>query len=76
MNENVNSALQSYLSARGNPPGPGDGVTVARTITNELDSARFDPLLARSVARNAVKVLEGMIAKVDGMVSWAVRRDF
>lgn len=68
MNEIVSSALASYLSARGNPPGPGDGVTVARTMTNELDSARFDPLLVRTVGRNAVKVLEGMIAKVEGMV--------
>jgi hypothetical protein len=69
MNETVSGALASYLSARGSPPGPGAGVTVARTITNELDSARFDPLLVRTVGRNAVKVLEGMIAKVDGMVS-------
>ncbi|KAI9635240.1 Golgi transport complex subunit 5-domain-containing protein [Dioszegia hungarica] len=68
MNETVSGALASYLSARGSPPGPGAGVTVARTITNELDSARFDPLLVRTVARNAVKVLEGMIAKVDGML--------
>lgn len=71
MNEIVSGALASYLSARGSPPGPGTGVTVARTITNELDSARFDPLLVRTVGRNAVKVMEGMIAKVDGMVSSA-----
>lgn len=69
MNEAVSSAVSSYLSARGNPPGPGDGVTIARTITNELDSARFDPLLVRTVARNASRVLDGLLAKVDGMVS-------
>jgi hypothetical protein len=44
-------------------------VTIARTITNELDSARFDPLLVRTVARNASRVLDGLLAKVDGMVS-------
>lgn len=69
MNEAVSSAVSSYLSARGNPPGPGEGVTIARTITNELDSARFDPLLVRTVARNASRVLDGLLAKVDGMVS-------
>jgi hypothetical protein len=72
MNDAVSSAVSSYLSARGNPPGPGEGVTIARTITNELDSARFDPLLVRTVARNTGKVLDGLIAKVDGMVSFAV----
>lgn len=61
--------MSSAFASRGQAPGPGEGVTIARTITNELDSARFDPLLVRTVARNAVRVLEGLIAKVDGMVS-------
>lgn len=68
MNEAVSVALSQYLSARGSPPGAGEGVTIARTITNELDSARFDPLLVRTVSRNAGKVLEGFISKIDGMV--------
>ncbi|WWC86312.1 uncharacterized protein L201_001185 [Kwoniella dendrophila CBS 6074] len=68
MNDSISSALSSYLSARGNPPGPGDGVSIARTITNELDSARFDPLLVRTVARNAGKVLDGFIKRVDAML--------
>jgi hypothetical protein len=65
----MNEAMSSAFASRGQAPGPGEGVTIARTITNELDSARFDPLLVRTVARNAVRVLEGLIAKVDGMVS-------
>ncbi|WWC66324.1 uncharacterized protein I206_100225 [Kwoniella pini CBS 10737] len=68
MNDSISSALSSYLSARGNPPGPGDGVSIARTITNELDSARFDPLLVRTVARNAGKVLDGFVKRVDAML--------
>nr|XP_018267233.1 uncharacterized protein I303_01218 [Kwoniella dejecticola CBS 10117]OBR89391.1 hypothetical protein I303_01218 [Kwoniella dejecticola CBS 10117] len=68
MNDSISSALSSYLSARGNPPGPGDGVSIARTITNELDSARFDPLLVRTVARNAGKVLDGFIKRIDAML--------
>lgn len=69
MSEAVSNALQPYLSARGNPPGPSEGVSIARTMTNELDSARFDPLLVRTVARNASKVLDGFVQKIDGMVS-------
>lgn len=69
MNEAVSSALQSYLSARGSPPGPTEGINIARVITNELDSAKFDPLLVRTVARNGCKVIDGFLAKLDGMVS-------
>ena len=69
MTDVVSSATTSYLSGRGNPPGANEGVAIARTVTNELDSARFDPLLARSVARNAVKVLDDLMTKIDGAVS-------
>ncbi|OCF41801.1 hypothetical protein I317_04407 [Kwoniella heveanensis CBS 569] len=68
MNDAVSSALSQYLSARGNPPGPGEGVGIARIITNELDSARFDPLLVRTVARNASKVLDAFVKRVDAML--------
>ena len=69
MTDIVNSSLSSYLSGRGNPPGASEGVAIARTVTNELDSARFDPLLVRTVARNAVKVLDNFISKIDGAVN-------
>ncbi|CAD6576183.1 MAG: hypothetical protein TREMPRED_001604 [Tremellales sp. Tagirdzhanova-0007] len=62
MNDAVSAALAQYLSARGNPPGAGEGVTIARTVTNELDSARFDPLLVRTVARNAGKLVHDFTA--------------
>ncbi|WVR05941.1 hypothetical protein IAU60_002967 [Kwoniella sp. DSM 27419] len=68
MNDAVSAALSQYLSARGNPPGPSEGVSIARTVTNELDSARFDPLLVRTVARNAGKVLDGFIKRIDAML--------
>jgi hypothetical protein len=69
MTDIVNTSMSSYLSGRGNPPGASEGVTIARTVTNELDSARFDPLLVRTVARNAVKVLDNLVNKIDGAVS-------
>ncbi|KAL7424738.1 hypothetical protein Q5752_000422 [Cryptotrichosporon argae] len=65
-------AMQSYLAARGNPPGASEGVAIARVVTNELDSARFDPLLVRNVARNAAKVLDGFAGRIDG----ALVKDF
>nr|KIR87103.1 hypothetical protein I308_02795 [Cryptococcus tetragattii IND107] len=68
MSDVVASAVEQYVSARVNPPGPSDGVSVARTMTNELDSARFDPLLVRTVARNAAKILDGFIQTLDGML--------
>jgi hypothetical protein len=46
-------------------------VNIARVITNELDSAKFDPLLVRTVARNGVKVLDSLVSRLDGMVSEA-----
>jgi hypothetical protein len=69
MNEAVQNALAAYQAGRGNPPGPAEGVAIARTISNELDSARFDPLLVRNVARNASRVLEGMTTRIEAMVS-------
>ncbi|ORX36009.1 Golgi transport complex subunit 5-domain-containing protein [Kockovaella imperatae] len=71
MNDIVNAAT-TFLSGRGVPPGPAEGVSIARVVTNELDSARFDPLLARTVARNAVKVLDTLLRKLEG----AMVRDF
>ncbi|TYJ51902.1 hypothetical protein B9479_007503 [Cryptococcus floricola] len=68
MNNAVTTGVGQYLSGRGHPPGPGEGVNIARTMTNELDSARFDPLLVRTVARNASKVLDGFVKKIDGML--------
>lgn len=47
----------------------GEGLAVARTIVNELDAARFDPLLARSVARNVVNVLNHFTSRISNMVS-------
>jgi conserved oligomeric Golgi complex subunit 5 len=65
LNETISQAFSSGTRA---PPGMNDGVNIARTITNELDSARFDPLLVKSVARNVVGCLDSMLGRVDGLV--------
>ena len=46
-----------------------EGVNIARTIANELDSAKFDPLLVQSVARYAAGSLDLMLTRLDGLVS-------
>lgn len=50
------------------PPGYHEGINVARTVANELDSARFDPLLVKSVAKNALSSLDMMLSRSDAMV--------
>lgn len=45
-----------------------EGVNIARTAVNELDSARFDPLLVRSVAKNVGSSLDMLLSRVDGLV--------
>jgi conserved oligomeric Golgi complex subunit 5 len=66
MNEAVGSALAGGART---PPTAADGVNMARVITNELDSARFDPLLVRAVARNATSTLELLVTRIDALVS-------
>lgn len=51
------------------PAGMAEGVTIARTVVNELDSARFDPLLVKAVAKNAATALELFLGRVDTLVS-------
>jgi conserved oligomeric Golgi complex subunit 5 len=60
---------QSFTGGARSPPSLNEGVNIARTVVNELDSARFDPLLVKSVAKNVNGCLEGMIGRADGLVS-------
>lgn len=49
-------------------PAVNDGINIARTVTNELDSARFDPLFVRSVAKNVVSSLDTLVSRADSLV--------
>ncbi len=49
MNPSVRHSLVGYRT----PPGMTEGINIARTVANELDSARFDPLLVKAVAKSA-----------------------
>ncbi|KAH7924634.1 hypothetical protein BV22DRAFT_1090567 [Leucogyrophana mollusca] len=65
MNEAVGQAFAGGSRA---PPGANEGLLVARTVTNELDSARFDPLLVLSVAKNAASSLDMLVSRADALI--------
>ncbi len=65
MNEAVGQAFQGGARA---PPSSPEGTNVVRTIANELDTAKFDPLLVQSVARSAKSSLDMLLARADGLV--------
>lgn len=46
-----------------------EGVNISRAISNELDTARFDPLLLRNVAKHVASALEMMETRADALVS-------
>ncbi|KDQ57683.1 hypothetical protein JAAARDRAFT_156584 [Jaapia argillacea MUCL 33604] len=59
---------QAFAGGGRAPPGMNEGVNIARTIANELDSSKFDPLLVKAVARNAVSSLEMLLSRMDGLI--------
>ncbi|KAF8335774.1 Golgi transport complex subunit 5-domain-containing protein [Cantharellus anzutake] len=66
MNETIAAALAGGTRS---PPGYGEGLGIGRVIATELDSARFDVLLLRSVVKNAVTALEGFTNRTNSLVS-------
>lgn len=55
-------------AVRQQPPGAPEGLAISRTVVNELDSARFDPLLVKNVAKNVGTALEMLVARSDTLV--------
>ncbi|CUA67712.1 Conserved oligomeric Golgi complex subunit 5 [Rhizoctonia solani] len=62
MNETIATAV------RQSPPGAPEGLAISRTIVNELDSARFDPLLVKSVAKNVGAALDMLVGRTDSLI--------
>ena len=64
------SSLSASFSGRSAAmPSASEGVATARAIVNELDAARFDPLLVKAVARGAARAVETYVAKAEGLVA-------
>jgi conserved oligomeric Golgi complex subunit 5 len=66
----LNEAIAQAVSGGArSPPGVTEGVNVGRTIANELDTARFDPLLVKAVAKGVASSLDMLISRVDALVN-------
>ncbi|TDL26039.1 hypothetical protein BD410DRAFT_784062 [Rickenella mellea] len=65
LNEAVAQALANGARA---PPAMGEGLGIARIASNELDAAKFDPLLVLGVARNVQVGLELMLTRIDPLI--------
>lgn len=65
LNELVAQSLAGGARA---PPGMGEGLSIARMAVNELDAAKFDPLLIKSVAKIVKTGLETLLTRIDPLV--------
>ncbi|KAG2153694.1 Golgi transport complex subunit 5-domain-containing protein [Suillus bovinus] len=66
----LNEAIsQAFAGGSRTPPGANEGVAIARAVMNELDSARFDPLLMLAVARNVGAALDGATMRAESLIS-------
>lgn len=65
----LNEAIsQAFASGSRGPPGQAEGINIARAIANELDSAKFDPLLIKATARYAATAIENLVNRADNLV--------
>ncbi|KAL5507113.1 hypothetical protein ACEPAH_6569 [Sanghuangporus vaninii] len=65
LNETV---AQSVASGARAPPAMGEGLSIARTAANELDAAKFDPLLVKAVAKNVQSSLDLLLSRLDSLI--------
>lgn len=65
----LNEAVgQAFIGGTRAPPSMNDGVNIARAVANELDAARFDPLLVKAVVKSAVSSLDLFLSRIDNLV--------
>lgn len=62
---------QSVAGGARSPPAMGEGLSIARIAINELDAAKFDPLLVKAVAKNVNSSLELLLSRLDPLVKHA-----
>ncbi|GBE81467.1 hypothetical protein SCP_0311960 [Sparassis crispa] len=66
----LNEAIgQAFSGGTRSPPGMAEGINIARTVANELDSAKFDPLLVRSVAKYITRSMELFLSRADSITT-------
>ncbi|GAA5957719.1 hypothetical protein JCM3765_003744 [Sporobolomyces pararoseus] len=70
----TNSSLTASFTGGGgggkNPSVPNfqDGLNLARVIVNELDAARFDPILVLQISKISKQFLETFLVKIQGLI--------
>ncbi|GEM10348.1 componentof oligomeric golgi complex 5 [Rhodotorula toruloides] len=66
----ISSSLTSSFSSRPSAvPTANEGLTTARAIVNELDAARFDPLLAKAIAKGASRAVEAFVSRAEALAA-------
>lgn len=66
----ITSSLSASFSSRPpSVPTANEGLSAARAVVNELDAARFDPLLVKAVARGAAQAMEMFVERAEALVS-------
>ncbi|GAA5983475.1 hypothetical protein JCM11641_005821 [Rhodosporidiobolus odoratus] len=67
---NISSSLASSFSGRPpSVPSANEGIATARAVVNELDAARFDPLLVKAVAKGAGRAVESYVSRAESLVA-------
>jgi hypothetical protein len=65
----VSSSLSASFSSRPpSVPTANEGLAAARAVVNELDAARFDPLLVKAIAKGASRAVELYVQKAESLV--------
>ncbi|GAA5977892.1 hypothetical protein JCM10908_005134 [Rhodotorula pacifica] len=79
----LNEAVQSAFSLAGSQAGVAEGggggggavptanggLMLARAVVNELDAARFDPLLAKAVAKGSARAIDAFVSRAEALVA-------
>ncbi|KAF9264225.1 hypothetical protein L218DRAFT_1028995 [Marasmius fiardii PR-910] len=60
---------QAFTGGSRSPPGTTEALNVTRTFANELDTARFDPLLVRSVAKSVASTIDTLLTRTEALVA-------
>lgn len=65
----ISSSLSASFSSRPpTVPTANEGLSASRAIVNELDAARFDPLLVKAIAKGASRAVELYVQKAEALV--------
>ncbi|ORY73872.1 Golgi transport complex subunit 5-domain-containing protein [Leucosporidium creatinivorum] len=66
----ISSSLSASFSSRPpTVPTANEGLSVSRAIVNELDAARFDPLLVKAIAKGASRAVELYVQKSEALIA-------